>query len=566
MPPPTDPAVAVATAIEAAATVGHDYLVDVLVLLILLVIVVPAFQKLRLGTVLAYLCAGIVVGPFGLSLVNHPDAIRGLAELGVVFLLFNIGLEISLERLRLFGRGIYGLAFSQVVLTTAVFGGIASWAGLAPASAFIVGGALALSSTAIVLQMLSERGQLGGPVGRSAIAILLIQDLAVAPMLVFISGAGGGDGNVFGALALATLTFGVFLTALAVVERTLLRPFLRLVAGSGSPEVFTGATLLIVLGVAWLSGRIGLSMALGAFLAGMIVADTEFRHQVSADIQPFRGLLLGLFFVTVGMGLDLGYVIQRPETLALIVACIVAVKAASTGGLALALGNPRRRAAAIGGILAQGSEFAFVLLAAATAQRLLDLETSQLLTVAIGLTMAVTPVGALILDRLSIAAPESSRTLLGNLDRETAAVRSHVVVAGFGQVGMAVARYLAGERVPVLILDLTPKRVTASRARGLPVFYGNAARLDVLRAAHLERAHALVVAVPDAASAEQITTIACRAFADLSVFVRVPDDRWIERLKEAGADAVVVDGLTTALELAERVMLVYEPDSTGPAP
>jgi CPA2 family monovalent cation:H+ antiporter-2 len=538
----------------------HRYLVDVLILLVAVVVVVPAFQKVRLGTVLAYLAAGVAIGPWGLQLIENPEALRGLAELGVVFLLFSVGLEISLERLRLFGRGVYGLAIGQVVLTTLVVALAAVRFGLSVPAAYVVGGAIALSSTAIALQLLSERGQMSGQLGRTAIAILLIQDLAVAPMLVFINGVGAGGEGVVATLAGSLLKFAVFITMVAAAERILLRPVLRLAADAGAPEVFTGATLLIVLGVGWISEMIGLSMALGAFLAGLLVADTEFRHQVAADIQPFRGLLLGLFFGIVGMGLDLGYAAKRAGDVALLVIAISIAKAVVLAGIALVLGHPRGRALALGGLLSQGSEFAFVLFAAAAARGLLAAEQAQLLTVAIGVSMAITPVGAMLIDRLFPAGSGPANSLLGNLEEQSSEIRGHVVVAGFGQVGMAVARFLAGEHVPVLILDMTPKKVTASRARGLRVFYANAARLDVLRAARLDRAHALVVAVPDATVAEQITAIAGRAFPDLSIFVRAPDDGWVDRLKTAGADAIVLEGLTTALELAERVMLVYAPE------
>lgn len=316
----------------------------------------------------------------------------------------------------------------------------------------------------------------------------------------------------------------------------------------------------MVLGTGWATEQAGLSMALGAFLAGMMVAGTEFRHQVHADIQPFRGLLLGLFFMTVGMTLDLAFAIDRAGTVALLVVGIVAVKAAVIAGLGLILGQPVRRALALGGYLSQGSEFAFVLLTLATTLRLLGSEEAQLLTIAVGVSLAVTPAGAQIVRQFFSPKDQSGRSLLGNLEVEEGEIRGHVVVAGFGQVGKAVARHLVGERVPVLILDLNAPLVTASRARGLRVFYGNATRLDVLRAAHLDRAHALVVAVPEAATAEQVTAVARQSFKDVHIYARVPDEDWGQHLKVMGADAVVIDGLTTALELAERVMLVYDPD------
>jgi CPA2 family monovalent cation:H+ antiporter-2 len=535
------------------------HLADVLVLLAALMAFVPLFQRLKLGTVLAYLSAGVIIGPSGLALIADVEAARPFADLGIVFMLFTVGLEISFGRLRLFGRGVYGLAILQVVLTTLVLG-IGAWRlGLGVEAALVVGGILTFSSTAVVLQLLSERGQLGGQVGRTAIAVLLIQDLAVAPMIVFISGASRPSDDLALGLGLTGLKFALFLVAMWLFDRRALRPLMRLAVGTQAPEVFMAATLLTVLGIGWLTETIGLSMALGAFVAGMLVADTEFRHQVAADIEPFRGLLLGLFFMTVGMGVDLRYAVSEAEAIAGIVVGVMVAKALLLTALAAGFGIPRMRALALGGLLSQASEFAFVLLALAVQSGLLERGIGQLLTASAALSMAVTPLGAALAERL-FPPGSGGESLLGNLREQTERVSGHVVIAGFGQVGMAVARFLAGEHVPVLVLDLMPKRVSSSRARGLPVFYGNAARLEVLRAAHLEQAHALVIAVPDPAIGEQITTIARRAFPGVPVFVRAPDESWAPRLRAAGAVAVVLDGLTTALEFAERVMLVYAPE------
>jgi CPA2 family monovalent cation:H+ antiporter-2 len=538
----------------------QPYLHEVLILLVALLVFVPLFQRLRFGEMLGYLAAGVVIGPSVLGLVGSAEETKALAELGVVFLLFSVGLELSPERLRLFGRRTYGLAVAQMVVTTLVLAGCAHLAGLQPTSALAVGGALALSSTAIVLQLLKERGGMTGQLGRAAIAILLVQDFAVAPMLVFVNTAGEPGGKLLGALGISAVKFIIIVTLILLAERILLRPLLRLAADTGAPEVFTGATLLLVLGTGWATDQAGLSMALGAFLAGIMVADTEFRHQVHADIQPFRGLLLGLFFITVGLTLDVGYAGERAGTVALIVVGLIAIKAALVAGLAALFGVPRDRALWLGGFLSQGSEFAFVLLALAAHQGLIVAEHAQLLTVAVGVSMAVTPIGALIARRMLSSREREAPSLLGNLEQERSEISGHVVIAGFGQVGMAVARFLAGERIPVLILDLSTRRVTASRARGLPVFYGNATRIDVLRAAHLDRAHALVVAMPESATAEQVTTVARQSFRDLRIFTRVHDEDWVRKVQMAGADAVVLDGLTTALDLAERVMLFYRPE------
>ncbi|MGF1639813.1 MAG: cation:proton antiporter [Rhodospirillales bacterium] len=540
----------------------HAYLQEVLILLAALLVFVPLFQRLRFGSMLGYLAAGVVIGPSGLGLVNRDEETTALAELGVVLLLFSIGLELSVERLRLFGRRSYALAIAQVVVTSAVLAGCAWLAGLSPTGTLVVGGALALSSTAVVLELLKERGEMAGQLGRTAIAILLVQDLAVAPMLIFIDTAGQSSERLVGALGIAAFKFIVIITLILLTERIVLRPLLKLAAGSGAPEVFTGATLLLVLGTGWATEYAGLSMALGAFLAGIMVADTEFRHQIRADIEPFRGLLLGLFFITIGMGLDIGYALQRTEILLLIVVGLLVIKTVLIASLAALFGAPRDRALALGGYLSQGSEFAFVLCALAAGNGLLEGEAAHVLTAAVGLSMAVTPIGALIVRRVLAARGHRAASALGNLEQERSDIKGHVVIAGFGQVGMAVARFLAGQRVPLLILDASTHRVTASRTRGLPVFYGNATRVEVLRAAHLERAHALVVAMPESATAEQVTGVARQAFPDLRIFTRVHDEEWVQKVRKAGADAVVPDSLTTALDLSERVMLFYRPEDS----
>lgn len=537
----------------------RDYLHDVLILLVALLAFVPIFQRLRIGAVLAYLAAGIVIGPSLLGLFAGGAETNTLAELGIVFLLFAVGLEVSNERLRLFGVRAFVLAGLQVFVTTAVLAGCGIALGLSPAAALVVGGALTFSSSAVVFQILSERGQMTGQFARSVIAILLVQDLMVAPMIVVVAAIGRAPDALAIPLGMAAVKFGLVLVAVALCERTVLRPMLRFAAETGAPEVFTGLTLFLVLGVGWLTEEAGLSMALGAFLAGKMVADTEYRHQVAADIQPFRGLLLGLFFMTVGMTLDLRFATENAGRVVALVVALMAVKTAILFALALAFSMPRPRALALAALLSQGSEFAFVLLTLAFQRDLLDADARQVLTIVVGLSMALTPLGAMIASRFGPKARGVS--LLGDLDRERGEASNHVIIAGFGQVGMAVARYLAGERVPVLILDLSPRRVRASRARNLPVFYGNAGRTDVLRAAHLDRAHALVVAVPEAATAEQITMVARRTAPGLKIYVRAPDEDWIGRMRAAGANAVVIDGLTTALELAERVMLVYAPES-----
>lgn len=553
----------VAAEAQAPTTMAESpYLQQILILLAALLVFVPLSQRLRIGTVLGYLAAGVVIGPAVLGLISDVEDARRLGEFGVVFLLFAVGLEIKFERLRLFGVRAFALAAAQLVVTTAVLTVAALSFGLTPPAAFLFGASLAMSSTAVVLQLLGEHTAMGRPLGRTALAVLLVQDLAVGPLLVFVSVATVGSAGLGYALLIAAFKALAVITILFLAERTVLRPLLRLAAEARAPEVFTGATLLLVLGVGWATQRAGLSMALGAFVAGMMVADTEYRHQVAADIQPFRGLFLGLFFVAVGMTLDVELTLARGGAVAALVIGLMAIKGSLLTGLALAFGMPFGRALALGGLLSEGSEFAFVLLVFAADLGVVGSAEAQLVTVAVGLSMALVAVGTAITRHVARARIKSPRSALGKLDQEGGRLDRHVIIAGFGQVGKAVARHLAGQRVPIVVLDLHPRQVAASRERGLPVFYGDAARLDVLRAAHLDRAEALVVAIPEVEIGEQIVALAHRVRPELPIFARVPDRDSVARLKKLGASAVAIDGLTTALELAERAILVHEP-ATG---
>jgi CPA2 family monovalent cation:H+ antiporter-2 len=534
---------------------------DILMLLVALLVFVPVAERLRLGSVSAYLVIGIVLGPSGFGLISENGPMHFLANLGVVFLLFSVGLELTYERLRLFGRDVYALSFAQVIATTAVIAIVAevTW-DLAPSAALILGAALSLSSTAIVLQLLRERGQLTSAVGRVALAVVLLQDLVVPLILLALTASAMEQPS--SSLAASIFLFVAFLAAIIAIERTALRPLLRLAAEASAPEVFTAATLLLVLGVGWLAEAVGLTMTLGAFLAGMLVADTEYRHQVAADIQPFRGLLLGLFFASVGFGIDLSFAAERWRDVLTATFGLMALKALVMFALGLCFGLPWKRAMAVGALLSQGSEFAFVVFALGAEQQLLAADTIRLMTVAVAISMALTPLGALLVETCIPAAnPGRRKPTTAGLETQLGAVKGHVVIAGFGQVGMAVARHLTAMHIPCVVLDMTPKRVAQSRARGLPVYFGDATRVEVLRAARLSHAAALVVSVPDPATVERITAIASRTFPKLPIFARGPDENWIDRLRAAGATAVVLDGLATAYDFAERVLLVYDSDA-----
>jgi CPA2 family monovalent cation:H+ antiporter-2 len=478
----------------------------------------------------------------------------------VVFLLFNLGLELKLERLRLFGMRVYGLALAQLLVTAAVIALIAGLAGLPAEAAIIVGGALALSSTAVVLQVLRDLGRTLTHLGRVAIAILLAQDVAVGPLLVLVKAFDEGGSLALGILtAFAKAVLVVFVVGLTA--RLLIRPVLQFVAGVAADEVFAATALLIVLASSFATEQAGLSLELGAFVAGLMVADTEYRHQIAADIGPIRGLLLGFFFMTVGMAVDVRVAAEHVGAIVLIAAGLILLKGLLLTALARLLGFNQRLAAELGAVLAQGSEFAFVLLALAATTELVPGTTVQVLAVAVALTMAVTPVaanfGGRLLDRVEGPAAAS----LPELDSRTEAVRNHVAVIGFGQVGMALTRHLVSLGIPALALDYDPKRVRASQAHGLPVYFGNAARADVLRAAHVGQARLAVVALPSATGGERVVALLRQLYPQLRILARVPDKDGAERVRAAGANAVVIDGLTTARDLAERAVLLYEPEA-----
>lgn len=525
-----------------------------LYILLAYVVFAGLFMRLRMGPVVGLLVAGAAIGPSGAGLVDDVDAVATLAELGIVFLLFNVGLEMKLERLRLFGWRVYTLAIAQVALTAAAFAALARWLGLSDEAAFLVGGALALSSTAVVFQVLADLGRMLTHLGRLAIATLLVQDLAVGPLVVAANVLGAGAGMEESLLRMAVGGGGA-IAAIVAMTRFALPRAIRLVTALGGGELFLGLILLVVLCASWATEHTGLSAGLGAFVAGLMVADTEYRHQISADIAPFRGLLLGLFFMAVGMNTDLALALDRVGAVAALTAALLAGKAALLIAIARALGYPLRLALQLGVLLAQGSEFSFVVIGIAVASGLLADGLGDTLTVAIALSMLVAPfaagAGRRLLDRLEGAAASP----LSDLDSDTAELEGHVVVVGFGQVGMALTRHLLGLGVQVVVLDVNSRRVRDARERGLPVYFGNGARSDVLRAVHVGRARLVVAALPDGDVAARILPVVRRLAPEARLIARAPRAGDEDMLRRAGAEAVVVDSLGTAVELAERAIL-----------
>lgn len=528
------------------------FLRDLLIILAAAVAIVPIFRRLGVSAVLGYLFAGALIGPFALNLVRDVERTAILAEFGVVFLLFAIGLELSVDRLMTLKRYVFGLGAAQVIVTAAVIWGAVRLLGVDSAPALVLAGGLALSSTAVVLQLLIQRGELAEEHGRISFAILLFQDLAVVPLLTLVPLLGREESTVWGALGDATLRGLLVLAAIMVIGRLVMRPALRAVARGGNPELFTGIALLLVLGVGWITDQAGLSMALGAFLAGLLISDTEYRPQVQGDIEPFRGILLALFFVAVGMGVDLDLLVERWALVLALSAGLVALKASITTALALLFRLKSRVAAHVGVTLAEGGEFAFVLFSLAGAAAVLDAETEQLGVLVVGVTMAVTPLLAFAGRQLGARMGEDA----GPTEEmaEIAGTRDHVIIAGFGRVGQTLARLMADRDIPVAALDLDPELVAEARNRGLPVFFGDASRADVLKAVGLDAAKAMVVTLDEPESALRAVR-AVRALApDLPILVRARDISHCDVLEETGATEVIPEIVEGSLQLGSVLL------------
>jgi CPA2 family monovalent cation:H+ antiporter-2 len=546
------------------------YVRETVVFLLAAVAVAPAFHRLRVSPLLGYLVVGIAIGPKGLGLLAgaHPwlgyvtvadaDSVRRLAELGVVFLLFMIGLELSADRLWTMRRAVFGLGGAQVAASTAAIA-LAAWGwGHAPAAVLVLGACLAMSSTAVVIQLLSERGEIATRLGRSAVAVLLFQDLAVVPLLILVgalTAGGAAAGPLAGDLALALAKAAGAIAAILALGRLVLRPIYRRIAGLRNRDLFVALTLLAVIGTAQLTALAGLSMALGAFMAGLVLAETEFRHQVEAEIAPFKGLLVGLFFIAVGMSLDLGAAAANAGAIALSAAGLYALKAAIVAALAFAFRLPAPVALPLGLLLGQGGEFGFLVVGAAAAGGLLPPSVGQFMLLVVALTMMATPVVAVLAARLGAALHRraaAAETPPGVPDE--AGLEGHVVIAGFGRVGRMVARFLASERVPYLAIDGDAALVARERRAGVPVYYGNVAQPEMLRRMGLERALALVVTIDEPGAAGMLVERVSQAWPHLKLFVRARDAAHSRAMLRLGATEAVPETVEASLQLAGRVL------------
>jgi CPA2 family monovalent cation:H+ antiporter-2 len=530
------------------------YLLEVIVVLVAAVVSVFLFQRFGLGSVLGYLVAGAVIGPSGFALVADVDTIQALGELGVVFLLFTVGLELPFERIRVMQARVFALGAAQVFVTALAVTGVAILIGVSPRTSVVIGGALALSSTAIVLRMLVDRGELTSRFGRSCFAVLLVQDMMVGPFLV-LALALGGDGEMLAlAVGEAMLKAAVAVMAILGIGRVVLRYVFQQVAAVRDPDVFIALSLVVVLASGFMTKIAGLSMAFGAFLAGMLLAETHYRHQVAADIQPFRGLLLGLFFMSVGMSVDFGLTASKAGLVIGLAAGLIVLKAAILSGLALISGMRPAQSINLGILLSQGGEFAFVLMGAALGAGVVSGDIAHLLVVVVALTMMATPFLAMLGRLLEREVERRTVVDLETRAEETEELTNHVVIAGFGRVGRAVATQLKDAGSDFIAVDLDPHSIIEARAAGLPVYFGDATRPEILEAVHVERARAMVVAVDNPQVALRTVAMVRYIFPELKIYARAHDDNHARELARAGADTVVPELVATGHRLAGSII------------
>jgi monovalent cation:H+ antiporter-2, CPA2 family len=562
------------------ASPSFPYLREILLFLVLAGVLIPLLRRLRVNQVVGFLAAGTLLGPYGLgalaggspwiAAITFPElqGVAVLAELGVLFLMFMIGLELSAERLWALRRWVFGAGTAQLVISGLAIGGVAAWFGNAWPAAVVLGGVLALSSTAVALQLLGERRALGTPMGQACFSVLMLQDLAVVPLLVLVgvladvhragsadlvSGIGETVGRVGWAFAKATLA----VVAIAVIGRRLIRPLFRTLARDRQPDVFMALTLLATLSIAGLTAAAGLSMALGALLAGLLLSETEFRHEVEVTIEPFRGLLMGLFFMSVGMGIDPRALLADPVLLPAAVLGLFAIKAAVLAAVLRVGGLSAGRAIEGGLLLGQGGEFAFIVVGVAMLEGLVSAAVGQFMLLVVGLSLVATPfaarLGRVLGDRLERRGEQAAEG--GAAGAVLAAPEGgHVVIAGYGRVGESISRLLDAQGVRWVALESDAARVAALHARGAPVWFGNATRAELLARVRAGDAAAVVLTMDQPASALHALRAIRRSCPTVTVVARTRDEAHAAVLRDEGADVVIPETLETGLQISAVVL------------
>jgi glutathione-regulated potassium-efflux system ancillary protein KefC/glutathione-regulated potassium-efflux system protein KefB len=525
-------------------------LAQIAIFLAAAVIAIPIFRYFKLGSVLGYLAAGIIIGPGGFGLISKIDATQHIAEFGIVLLMFVIGLELQPSRLWVMRKPIFGLGAAQVAATTV---GIAAAAYFAFAqswqSSLVIGFGLSMSSTALVLQLLAERGQLNSQYGRSAFSILLFQDIAVLPALALLPLLSDGAARAAGPGGWLVIKLIAVLAAVIIGGRYVLRPMLRVIAATRVAEAFTAAGLLVVIGTALLVSQVGLSLSLGAFLAGVLLADSEFRHELEADIEPFKGLLLGLFFISVGMAANLQLVRERPLTLIGLTLGFMLFKVAVLRAIAKLSGLSPAAGRGLAFSLPSGGEFAFVLLGIAAGLGIMDGEIAELLVLVVTASMILSPLLLTLHDRLLAKKETDDRPFDTPVE-----LYPKVIIAGFGRFGQIVGRILRAKKIAFTALEASQTQVDFLRHFGNQVFYGDASRLELLRAAHAENAEVLVLAIDDVEASVKTAELIGKHFPHLKIFARARNRQHAFRLMDLNVRYTIRETYVSSLEMSEKVL------------
>ncbi|MCJ8323548.1 MAG: cation:proton antiporter [Rhizobiales bacterium] len=528
------------------------YLTHILFLLAAAVLTVPIFQRLGLGSMLGYLTAGVIVGPWGAGLISQVEEIRHIAEFGVVFLLFIIGIELNFSRLMAMRRMVLGLGLSQLLITGGLLTSVAVLFNIPVNTAIIVGFGLALSSTAFGLQTLTEQNEMASQTGRTSFSILLLQDLAVVPLLTLVSFLAQDDTTTW----FSFLQGSLVIIAVILTGRFVLPPVLRLIAASQNSEVFIAAAILVVLGTAWLLEATGLSMALGAFLAGLILADSHYRHQIVADIQPFRGLLLGLFFMSVGMSVDFGILMQKPLLIVGLVGALLTIKILVILSVCKIARIESGISIRVSMLLSQSGEFGFVLFGLAVVLGLMDMELFQILTLIIAMSMIMAPFTSILGLRIAKRLRKNSRKTFSDKTIKQLDEEYLIILVGFGRVGRRVAKILDAGGVTYLALDSSPDLVTKGAKDGFNVIYGDARRHDVLNTMGATRASAIVITIDKANITERLVHLTRSRYPEIPIYVRGHDKEHCEKLHKAGASISVSETLEASLKLGGAALTV----------
>nr|AAL24515.1 glutathione-regulated potassium-efflux system protein KefKZH [Wolbachia endosymbiont of Drosophila melanogaster] len=530
---------------------GSQHLFDIIILLSAAVFIVIAFWKMNISPVLGYFVAGAVIGSHGFNLIHSAEAMDNLAEFGVVFLLFIIGLELTFERLIAMRIHVFGFGSLQVIVTMVAIWCIALAFGVNTNIATVIGGGLALSSTAIVLQVLQEKGSQASQVGRLSIAVLLMQDFAVVPLIVLVPLlTGNSEHSLISSLAGSLVQAAIALVLIFITGRLLLRPLFSVIAKMENNEIFISTTLLIVLGAAFITEQFHLSLALGAFVAGLLVAETEYRHSVEHAVLPFKDLFLGLFFMTVGMSINTELLLNKLPLITLLSIILTVLKTSIIYILCRFFGFKSAPAIQAGLLLSQGGEFAFILFRLADELNVLPSEIAQVLMMVTTVTMAFTPLLSGLGDWIANSF-STEKTILDDeaVETDTQDLYNHVIVAGFGRVGYMVTKMLTAEHLSYVVVDIQSKIVKEGKSDSFPIYLGDVTRCEILKSVGIERAQALVISIKNEVTIKKVVSLVAANFPHVNIVIRLPDLSNVEVYRDLGASKIIPETSEIGLQL-----------------